>query len=68
MGSAVDKTNITKELTRYHNAGLGGVHIIPIYGAKGFETNYISLSFAEMDGDDELRRSPRRTGSAWAWT
>jgi hypothetical protein len=42
MGSAVDKTNITKELTRYHDAGLGGVHIIPIYGAKGFESNYIS--------------------------
>ncbi|MCX6896669.1 MAG: glycosyl hydrolase [Verrucomicrobia bacterium] len=42
MGSAVDKTNITRELTRYHDAGLGGVHIIPIYGAKGFESNYIS--------------------------
>ena len=42
MGSAVDKTNITKELHRYHDAGLGGVHIIPIYGAKGFESNYIS--------------------------
>ena len=42
MGSAVDKTNITRELQRYHEAGLGGVHIIPIYGAKGFETNYIS--------------------------
>ncbi len=42
MGSAVDKTNITKELTRYYAAGLGGVHIIPIYGAKGFESNYIS--------------------------
>jgi len=41
MGSAVDKANLTRELTRYHEAGLGGVHIIPIYGAKGFETNYI---------------------------
>ena len=41
MGSAVDPTNITRELTRYHNAGMGGVHIIPIYGAKGWETNYI---------------------------
>ncbi|MGH7992739.1 MAG: glycosyl hydrolase [Limisphaerales bacterium] len=42
MGSAVDKTNLTRELTRYHTAGLGGVHIIPIYGARGFESNYIS--------------------------
>ena len=53
MGSAVDKTNITKELARYHDAGLGGVHIIPIYGAKGFETNYInylSPEWMEMMG------------------
>ena len=41
MGSAVDKTNLTRELERYHDAGLGGVHIIPIYGAKGFEAQYI---------------------------
>jgi hypothetical protein len=30
MGSAVDATNITRELVRYRDAGLGGVHIIPI--------------------------------------
>jgi hypothetical protein len=42
MGSAVDRTNLTRELQRYHDAGLGGVHIIPIYGAKGWESNYIS--------------------------
>jgi hypothetical protein len=41
-GSAVDKTNLTRELQRYHDAGLGGVHIIPIFGAKGWESNYIS--------------------------
>ena len=41
MGSAVDKTNMTRELQRYRDAGLGGVHIIPIYGAKGWESNYI---------------------------
>lgn len=42
MGSAVDKTNLTKELSRYRDAGMGGVHIIPIYGAKGWEDKYIS--------------------------
>ena len=42
MGSAVDRTNLSRELTRYHDAGYGGVHIIPIYGAKGWESNYIS--------------------------
>lgn len=41
MASAVDETNISRELTRYRDAGLGGVHIIPIYGAKGWETNFI---------------------------
>ncbi len=50
MGSAVDKTNLTKELTRYADAGLGGIHIIPIYGAKGFEDKYIQyLSPKWMD-------------------
>jgi hypothetical protein len=42
MGSAVDKTNLTRELQRYHDARLGGVHIVPIYGPKGWESNYIS--------------------------
>jgi hypothetical protein len=42
MGSAVDRTNLTRELQRYRDAGLGGVHIIPIYGAKGRESNYVS--------------------------
>src|SRR6478736_3836436 len=41
MASAVDPQNITRELERYQQAGLGGVHIIPIYGAKGFEDRYI---------------------------
>ena len=63
MGSAVDKTNITKELTRYHDAGLGGVHIIPIYGAKLFEIELHHLSFAGMDGDDGL--VGRRGEPAW---
>ncbi|HZM06424.1 MAG TPA: glycosyl hydrolase [Candidatus Saccharimonadales bacterium] len=41
MGSAVDTNNIARELARFHDAGLGGVHIIPIYGARGWESNYI---------------------------
>jgi hypothetical protein len=50
MGSAVDRTNLSKELLRCHDAGLGGVHIIPIYGAKGYEAKFIDyLSPAWMD-------------------
>ncbi len=40
-GSAVDEANITRNLERYAAAGLGGVHIIPIYGAMGAEDRYI---------------------------
>ncbi|MEJ7615983.1 MAG: glycosyl hydrolase, partial [Pyrinomonadaceae bacterium] len=36
MGSAVDERNVSRLLTEYRRAGLGGVHIIPIYGARGF--------------------------------
>jgi hypothetical protein len=42
MGSAVDRDNLVRELRRYRDAGLGGVHIIPIYGAKGYEDRSIA--------------------------
>lgn len=41
MGSAVDETNLTKEMQRYHDAGMGGVHIIPIYQADGWESKHV---------------------------
>lgn len=41
MGSAWDAKNITRQLELYHEAGMGGVHLIPIYGAKGYEDRYI---------------------------
>jgi hypothetical protein len=63
MGSAVDKTNLTRELTRYSAAGYGGVHIIPIYGAKGWETNYTSyLSPQWMELLDHTVREANRLG------
>jgi hypothetical protein len=34
LGSAVDTNNLARELRRYRDAGLGGIHVIPIYGAK----------------------------------
>ncbi len=43
LGSAVDKTNLTRLLTEYHEAGLGGVEICPIYGAKGYEDRFIDF-------------------------
>ncbi len=41
MGSAVDEKNISRLLQAYHDAGLGGVEIVPIYGAIGYETKYL---------------------------
>lgn len=50
MGSAVDETNLTKEMQRYHDAGMGGVHIIPIYEARGWESKHVDyLSPRWMD-------------------
>ena len=43
MGSAVDKKNLTANLELYQQAGIGGVHIIPIYGVKGWEEKYIDF-------------------------
>jgi hypothetical protein len=41
MGSAVDPANLTRRLEDYTAAGLGGVHIVPIYGVKGNESRNI---------------------------
>src|SRR5215467_5596560 len=43
LGSAVDKTNLTRLLTEYRDAGIGGVEICPIYGAKGYEDQFIDF-------------------------
>ncbi|MDQ6902723.1 MAG: glycoside hydrolase [Bacteroidota bacterium] len=41
MGSAVDEAGIQKQLMQLSSAGFGGVEIVPIYGAIGFENRYI---------------------------
>ena len=76
MGSAVDQTNLTRELTRYRAAGYGGVHIIPIYGAKGWESSYLRyLSPQWMEMLDHTVREAKRldlgvdmtTGTGWCF-
>ena len=42
MGNAVDEKGLDKQLTTLHKAGFGGVEIVPIYGAKGFEKQYLT--------------------------
>ena len=43
MGSAVDPQNLTRQLTLFEQAGIGGVEICPIYGAKGYESRFIDF-------------------------
>ncbi|QNR82967.1 glycoside hydrolase [Pedobacter riviphilus] len=43
MGNAVDEQNLNVVLKKYADAGLGGVEITPIYGAKGFEKQYLQF-------------------------
>jgi hypothetical protein len=40
-GSGVDKASLTRQLEQFAAAGLGGVEITPIYGAKGYEDRYV---------------------------
>lgn len=40
MGSAVSEKGITRQLEQFAKAGIGGVHIIPIYGVKGYEKQF----------------------------
>ncbi len=37
LGSGVDEKNLTRQLESFAEAGIGGVEICPIYGAKGYE-------------------------------
>ena len=40
MGSAVDEKGLEAQCAALAEKGLGGFHVIPIYGAKGFENQY----------------------------
>ena len=76
MGSAVDKPNLTRQLIQFQQAGFGGVHIIPIYGAKSYERQYIDyLSPQWMEMLRHTVTEARRlgldvdmtTGSGWCF-
>jgi hypothetical protein len=43
LGSGVDKENVSRELEAFAKAGIGGVEICPIYGAKGAEQRFIDF-------------------------
>lgn len=43
MGSAVDEKNLEQAITELASVGFGGVEVTPIYGAKGFEDQYLEF-------------------------
>ena len=50
MGSAVDAAGLEYQCTELEKAGFGGFHVIPIYGAKGYEKQwreFLSPAWAE---------------------
>jgi hypothetical protein len=43
LGGIVDEVGLTKHLEDYQKAGLGGVHIVPIYGVRGYESRNVDF-------------------------
>lgn len=41
MGSAVNPADLTRQLEQFKAVGIGGVHVIPIYGVKGSENQFL---------------------------
>ena len=50
MGSAVDEKGLHQQLSSLHNVGFGGVAVVPIYGAIGYEKKY--LKYLKSKGVD----------------
>ncbi len=62
-GSGVDKASLTRQLEQFAAAGLGGVEITPIYGAKGYEDRYLTfLSPKWLEMLEHTTREAQRLG------
>lgn len=63
MGSAANYSDITWQMERFAEKGLGGVHIIPIYGVKGYEDQFVPfLSKKWIDLLEHTVKEGRRLG------
>ncbi|MBP1663776.1 MAG: hypothetical protein H6Q19_916 [Bacteroidetes bacterium] len=74
LGSAVDKENLTYNISALGKAGLGGVEITPIYGVKGNDANNISyltprwmemLAHTETQSGKSGMKVDMNTGTGW---
>ncbi len=62
-GSAVDKPGLTWQLEKLAAAGIGGVEITPIYGARGSEDRYVDfLTPKWMEMLEHTGREAQRLG------
>jgi len=62
-GSGVDHASLTAQLEKFAAAGIGGVEITPIYGAKGYEDRYLDfLSPKWMEMLEHVGREAQRLG------
>ena len=43
LGSEVNKNDLKTVMQQYHDVGLGGLEITPIYGVQGEENQYINF-------------------------
>lgn len=63
MGSAVDAEGLENQCREMVAKGFGGFHVIPIYGAKGWESKYREyLSDSWVEGWNMAVRTARRYG------
>jgi hypothetical protein len=62
MGNAADEPNIARSIERFSKAGRGrGAHIIPIYGARGWEDRAHRIPQPPLDATDAVCRNRSRT-------
>lgn len=75
-GSAFDTAGIDWNLEQMHRAGIGTAHIIPIYGARGYEDRYIPylskkwmemLQYAAHKTDQLGMQLDMTTGTGWCF-
>jgi len=75
-GSAWDKKNIDWNLEQLKDGGIGTVHIVPIYGAKGYEDRYLPflsdkwlemLQYILQKADSLGMQVDMTTGTGWCF-
>ena len=73
-GSSVTKEGISANLKAYAGAGIGGLHIVPIYGVEGDDANFIDylspkwmemLSYTVSEAEKQGMGIDITTGTGW---